>query len=158
MLRILNHVFEEDFSERESRITFINDEDIEEPCLSIDCIFCEKEIENDFIRPIIGIDSIDVNTRDIDKLVGEAKQCEDFEQSEWEEDYLYFYDQEPFQNYEFKIVEVIGHRAHIVCSGLATLDSDEDPMTTAEFVWDTWLPIIENYSDWDEFELDEPMN
>lgn len=157
MLKILNNVFEEDFSERESHITFINDNDNRDSCVIVDCIFFEKEIEDDIIRPIIRIDRMYTKTKERDKLVGESKQCEDFEQSEWEEDYLYFYDQEPFQNYEFKIVDVKDHRAHIVCNGLATLDSDEDPMITAEFEWDTWLPIIEEYSDWDEFGLDQPI-
>ena len=36
MLKILNNVFEEDFSERESHITFINDKDNRDYCVIVD--------------------------------------------------------------------------------------------------------------------------
>ena len=75
MLKILNYVFEEDFSERESAIFFINDVDTENPFMSVDCVFLEKEIEDDSIRPIIGIDTINTNVREREKLVGEGKKC-----------------------------------------------------------------------------------
>ena len=64
MLRILNHVFEEDFSERESHITFINDNDNRDSCVIVDCIFLEKEIEDDVIRPIIRIDRMYTKTKE----------------------------------------------------------------------------------------------
>ena len=154
MLTILNQQFEEDFTTRETLFMFFKaDKQIETGCWMLDCIFKSKIIDSEEIRPIISINHIYTDCDKYEDLIGESNLGKSFEYCKSREDYMYFYGQEPFQNYSIKIVEIKDRRAHIICTGKATLDSDAKPMITADFQWDCWLPIIEDAEDWEKFGL-----
>ena len=160
MLRIDDYTFNEDYTTRDTAFLFLKEEEDMESCSwSIDCSFeagkfvtggdDEEEYEDESVSPSICINPIETEKHDVSELVGETFEVTNVEDAEEREDSFYIYDAEPIVEYKIQILEIKNDKIRIKCNGTMSVDYEE----LHSFEMDSWLPIIQDLSDWNKYNL-----
>ena len=161
MLRIDDYTFNEDYTTRDTAFLFLKEGEGMESCSwSIDCFFeagkfvtggCDEdeEYEDDAVSPYICINPIATEKKNVNELVGETFEITNVEDAEEREDSFYIYDAEPIVEYKIQILEIQNDKIRIKCTGTMSVDYEE----LHSFEMDSWLPIIQDLSDWNKYNL-----
>lgn len=147
MLKINDFEFTENYITRDTCFMFFKDEDTNSYVWSIDCLF-EGEFEDEFVEPSICINPIETDKETLYDLAGEYFELSDPEEAEEREDLFGIYDDEPVEEYKIEIIEFKDNKVKIKCNGTVSIDEESYP-----FSMDTWLPVIQEVSDWEKFGL-----
>lgn len=148
MLMIDKCEFNEDCSTRDTYFMFCEDDDTGNYIWSIDCLFEEGEFEGEVVVPSICINPVETAKENLDELVGETFEITDVEEAEEREDLFEIYDSEPIVQYRVEIVEIQEDKIRVKCSGKINVEEE-----LHSFKMDSWLPVIQEVSDWEKFGL-----
>lgn len=120
---------------------------------SVDCCFQANEFQEERVTPKLELGIISTSVRQIEDIAGMTFVVENMEEAYNREDLFYIFEHEPLMNYQLIIQEFKEDRVHILCSGTAVNDAYADPVTTATFEIDCWLPVITDIKDWEKYRL-----
>ena len=120
---------------------------------SVDCCFQANEFQQERVTPKLQLGIIVTSVQRIEDTAGMTFTVKNMDEAYNRDDLFYIFEQEPLVNYQLSILEFKEDRVHITCSGTAVNDGYADPITTATFEIDCWLPVITDIKDWEKYGL-----